>query len=161
VPEAHARQDPASVPDVLLAWIQALSGLDQAQRIQQAVLHLLNSRPGYTQAKPAQVPALASLPHLNKCQGSSSEYLPDSSGASRKLHERQCLGVSAFCMMSTVACSLRGCCNSVQLGINSSCSCVAPTWLALLMSLFHVTIALLLPVTSISDRTNCHHCTHQ
>jgi len=69
------------VPDVLLAWTQALSGLDQAQRIQQAVLHLLNSRPGYTQAKPAQVPALASLPHLNNRQGSSSECLPDSSGA--------------------------------------------------------------------------------
>ncbi|KAL0019238.1 hypothetical protein WJX79_004955 [Trebouxia sp. C0005] len=53
VPEAHARQDPASVPDVLLAWVQALSALDQAHRIQQAVLHLLNSRPG--QGKPVQV----------------------------------------------------------------------------------------------------------
>ncbi len=67
VPEAHARQDPASVPDVLLAWIQALSGLDQAQRIQQAVLHLLNSRPGHTQARPVQVPALASMTHISKC----------------------------------------------------------------------------------------------
>lgn len=78
VPEAHARQDPASVPHVLLAWIQALSALDQAQRIQQAVLHLLNSRPGHTQAKQAQVPALASLPHISKYQGCGCECPPDS-----------------------------------------------------------------------------------
>lgn len=83
VPEAHARQDPASVPDVLLAWVQALSGLDQAQRIHQAVLHLLNSRPGHTQTKSAQVPALASLLHITKYQGWGSESPPDSSGASR------------------------------------------------------------------------------
>jgi len=83
VPEAHARQDPASVPDVVLAWVQALSGLDQAQRIQQAVLHLLNSRPGHTQAKPVQVSALASLLHITKYQGWGSESPPDSSGASR------------------------------------------------------------------------------
>jgi len=114
VPEAHARQDPASVPDVLLAWIQALSALDQAQRIQQAVLHLLNSRPGQTQAKPAQVSALASMLHLSERQGRGSEYLPDNSGASRKLHERPCLGISALCMMATVACSRRGCCNNVH-----------------------------------------------
>ncbi len=74
VPEAHTRQDPASVPDVLLAWIQALSGLDQAQRIQQAVLHLLNSRPGHTRAKPVQVPALTSLPHIIEYHGCGSEY---------------------------------------------------------------------------------------
>ena len=90
VPEAHARQDPASVPDVVLAWVQALSGLDQAQRIQQAVLHLLNSRPGQTQAKSAQVSlALASTTHISKYQDCGSEYLPDSSGASRQLHKRQ------------------------------------------------------------------------
>ncbi len=55
VPETHARQEPTGVPDVLLAWIQALGALDQAQRIQQAVLHLLNTRAGHTQAKSAQV----------------------------------------------------------------------------------------------------------
>ena len=55
MPEQHAQQDPARVPDVLQAWVTALSGLDQAQRIQQAVLHLLNTRPGHSQAKAEHV----------------------------------------------------------------------------------------------------------
>lgn len=55
VPEEHARQDPASVPAVIAAWILALHSLEQAQAIQQAVLHLLNTRPGHTQPQSAQV----------------------------------------------------------------------------------------------------------
>lgn len=66
MPKAYVNQDPASLPGVLLAWVQALAALDQAQRIQQAVLHLLSTRPGHTQAKPAQVTVLGSLLHMHK-----------------------------------------------------------------------------------------------
>lgn len=55
MPEEFARQDPASVPAIIAAWLKALQGLEQAHHIQQAVLDLLNSRSGHTQAKPAQV----------------------------------------------------------------------------------------------------------
>lgn len=61
MPEAHARQDPASVPEVLLAWVEALGALDQSQRVQQAILHLLNTRPGHSQAESAQVAPLLLL----------------------------------------------------------------------------------------------------
>lgn len=56
VPEEFARQDPASVPAVIAAWVKALQGLEQAQHTQQALLDLLNIRPGHTQPKSAQVP---------------------------------------------------------------------------------------------------------
>ena len=55
VPEEHARQDPASVPGVIAAWVKALQSLEQGQAIQQALLHLLNTRPPHTQPQPAQV----------------------------------------------------------------------------------------------------------
>ena len=52
VPEAHVDQDPAKVPEVLQAWIQALGSLDQAHQIQQALLHLLSTCPGCTPQSP-------------------------------------------------------------------------------------------------------------
>ncbi len=58
LPAEFARQDPASVPAVIAAWVKALQGLEQAQHTQQALLDLLNTRPGHTQPKSAQVPAL-------------------------------------------------------------------------------------------------------
>lgn len=56
VPEEFARQDPASVPAVIAAWVKALQGLEQAQHTQQALLDLLSTRLGHTQPKSAQVP---------------------------------------------------------------------------------------------------------
>lgn len=58
VPEEFARQDPASVPAVIAAWVKAVQGSEQAQHTQQALLDLLNTRPGHTQPKSAQVPLL-------------------------------------------------------------------------------------------------------
>lgn len=55
MPEEFARQDPASVPAIIAAWLKALQGLEQAHHIQQAVLDLLNTRPGHAQPRSAQV----------------------------------------------------------------------------------------------------------
>lgn len=44
VPEAFARQDPAAVPEVLKAWLQALQGLHQAHRIQHALVDTISTR---------------------------------------------------------------------------------------------------------------------
>ena len=60
VPEEFAQQDPASVPAIIAAWVKALQGLEQAQHLQQALLDLLNTHPGHTQPKSAQVPPLPS-----------------------------------------------------------------------------------------------------
>ncbi|KAL3157008.1 hypothetical protein ABBQ38_001261 [Trebouxia sp. C0009 RCD-2024] len=74
VPEEFARQDPASVPAVIAAWVKALQGLEQAQHTQQALLDLLNIRPGHTQPKSAQVGAGELVPavrHLVEYERSS------------------------------------------------------------------------------------------
>ena len=58
VPDAFAAEDPADIPAVLGAWVQALGALQQAQDIQGALVQLLQSRVGHGQQHPAAVGAL-------------------------------------------------------------------------------------------------------
>ena len=55
VPDAFAAENPADVPAVLGAWVQALGALQQAQDIQGALVQLLQSRVGCGQQQPAAV----------------------------------------------------------------------------------------------------------
>ena len=58
VPGAYAAENPADIPAVLGAWVQALGALQQAQDIQGALVQLLQSRVGCGQQQPAAVSAL-------------------------------------------------------------------------------------------------------
>ena len=75
VPDAFARQEPAAVPEVLKAWLEALKGLDQAHHIQRALLQLVNMRSVQTadkQVMPCQslTFSLCALPlDLRVCKG--------------------------------------------------------------------------------------------